>query len=73
MDENLVHVPIVIGNSRLALFNEKTLSISKLELPAAVTAVRIKNKLIEDAELNVSRIFFWTDSKKCFKIHQKRQ
>ena len=55
--------------------NEKTLSIPKLELQAAVTAVRIKNKLIEKAELNVSRIFFWTDSKtvlKYIKNYNKR-
>ena len=32
-----------------------------------MTAVRIKNKLIEEAELNVNRIFFWTGSKTALK------
>ena len=61
--ENLVNVSFVIRNSRRAPLNEKTLSIRKLELRAAVTAVRIKNKLIEDAKLNINRISFWKDSK----------
>ena len=66
-DENLVNVSFVTGKSRLASLNEKTLSIPKLELQAAVTAVRIKNKLREGAELNGNRIFFWADSKTVLK------
>ena len=66
-DKNLVNVSFVTGKSRLAPLNKKTLSIPKPVLQAAVTAVRIKNKLIEDAELNVNRIFFWTDSKTVLK------
>ena len=53
-----MNVSFVIGKSRLAPLNEKS-SIPKLE--SAVTAVRIKNKLIQEAEVNVNRIFFWTD------------
>ena len=66
-DENLVNVSFVIRNSRRAPLNEKTLSVRKLELRAAVTAVRIKNKLIEDAKLNINRISFWKDSKTTLK------
>ena len=66
-EENLVNVSFVIGKGRLVLLNEKTLSIPKLELKAAETAVRIKNKLIEGTELNVNGIFFWTDPKKVLK------
>ena len=62
-DENLVNVTFLIGKSRLAPLNEKTLSIPKLELQAAVAAVRIKKKSIEEIKLNVRCIFFWTDSK----------
>ena len=64
-----MHVSFVIGKSRLAPLNEKSLSIPKLELRAAVIAVRIKNKLIEEAELNVNSIFFflWIGSKKVLK------
>ena len=64
-----MNVPFVNGKGRLAPLNEKT-SIPELELPVAVTAVCIKNKLIEGAELNANRIFFWT-LKNSFKIHQK--
>ena len=66
-DKNLVNVSFLIRKSRLAPLNEKTLSIPKLELQAAVTAACIKNKLIEEAELNVNRVFFWTDSKTVLK------
>ena len=62
-DESLVTVSFVIGKCRLVPLNEKTLSFLKLELEAAVTAVRIKNKLIENAKLNVNRILLWSDSK----------
>ena len=46
-NENLVNVLFVIGKSRRAPLNEKTLSIPKLELRAAVTAVRIKNNYLK--------------------------
>ena len=62
-----MHISFVLGKRRLAPLNEETLSTSKLELQAALTAVRIKNKLIEEAELNVNRIFFWTGSKTALK------
>ena len=58
-----MNVSFVIGKCRLVPLNEKTLSVLKLELQAAVTAVRIKNKLIENAKLNVNRILLWSDCK----------
>ena len=61
-EENLVNVSFFIGKRSLTPLNEKTLSIPKLELQTAVTAVPIKNKLIEEAELNVNLVFFWTNS-----------
>ena len=62
-DESLVNVSFVIGKCRLVPLNEKTLSVLKLELQAAVTVVRIKSKLIENAKLNVNRILLWSDCK----------
>ena len=58
-DESLVNVSFV----RLVPLNEKTSSVLKLELQEAVTVVRIKSKLIENAKLNVNRILLWSDCK----------
>ena len=63
--EKQVKVAFVIGKTRLAPLNEKSLSIPKLELQAAVIAVRIKQKLLE--EIKPSKVYFWTDSKTVLK------
>ena len=62
-----MHVSLVIEKSRLAPLNKK-LSIPKLELQAAVTAIQIKNKLVEENKLNVNHIIFWTDLKTVLKL-----
>lgn len=41
--------------------NEKTLRTTKLELKAALTTVRIKNKSLDEAKFTVKRIFFRAD------------
>ena len=43
------------------------MSISKLELQAAVTATRIKTKLLEETNFDVEKIYFWSDSKTVLK------
>jgi len=58
-----VNVSFIYGKSRLAPLNNKSLTIPKLELQAAVTAVRIKVKLLQEVELKCSKIYFWSDSK----------
>ena len=60
-------VSFVTGKSRLARLKEKCLSISKLELQAAVTANRIKKMLLEETNFDVERIYFWRDSKTALK------
>ena len=60
-------VSIAIGKSRLAPLKEKRLSIPKLELQAAVTATRIKTKLLEETNFDVEKIYFWSDSKTVLK------
>ena len=60
-------VSFVTGKSRLARLKEKCLSISKLELQAAVTANRIKKKLLEETNFDVERICFWRDWKTALK------
>ena len=51
--KNKAKVSFVIGKSRLAPYKEIRLSISKLELQAAVTATRIKTKLLEQNNFDV--------------------
>ena len=67
VENNNTKVSFVIGKSRLAPLKEKRLSIPKLELQAAVTATRIKTKLLVEANFNVERIHFWSDSKTVLK------
>ena len=53
----------VIGKSRTAPIKENSLSIPKLELPAAVTASRIQVKIMEELKETVTSVFLWSDSK----------
>ena len=71
-DKNLVIVSLIIGKSRNAPSKKKT-SIVKLELQAVITAVRIKDKLIEGTKLNVNPIFFSTDSKTVLKDKKQQK
>ena len=52
--------------------NEKTLRITKLELQAPLTKVRIKNKSLDEAEFTVKHIFFGADSKTLLKYIQDK-
>ena len=63
-----VKVSFVLGKSRLAPIKEKSLTIPKLELQAALIAVRIKEKLVKEANAQVSKLYFWSDSKTVLKF-----
>ena len=69
VENNKAKVSFVIGKSRLAPLKEKRLSIPKLELQAAVTATRIKTKLLEETNFDVKRIYFLSNSKTVLKIY----
>ena len=60
-----IKVSCIIGKSRLAPLNEKSLTILKLRLQEAVIASRLKVKILEETQLNLRHAYFWTDSKKC--------
>ena len=62
-----IKVFFIMGKSCLAPLNEKSLTIPKLELQAAVTASRLKVKMLEEIDLNIHRIYFWIDSKTVLK------
>ena len=63
-----VKVSFVLGKSRLAPIKEKSLTIPKLELQAALIAVRIKEKLVKEANVQVSKLYFWSNSKTVLKF-----
>ena len=63
-----VKVSFVLGKSRLAPIKEKRLTIPKLELQAALIAVRIKEKTVKEANVQVSKLYFWSDSKTVLKF-----
>ena len=63
-----VKVSFVLEKSRLAPIKEKSLTIPKLELQAALIAVRIKEKLVKEANAQVSKLYFWSDSKTVLKF-----
>ena len=52
----------VIAKSRLAPMKEKSLTIPRLELQAAVLAVRLKQTLLEELDLPISEVKLWSDS-----------
>ena len=53
----------MIGKSRIAPIKENSLSILKLELQAAVTASKIKVKIMEEPKETVTNAFLWSNSK----------
>ncbi|XP_049329531.1 uncharacterized protein LOC125794101 [Astyanax mexicanus] len=55
-----VHVKFVMGKSRVAPL--KLLTIPRLELAAAVLAVRIDRMLMDELKLDLEPSVFWTDS-----------
>ena len=67
VENNKAKVSFAIGKGRLAPLKEKRLSILKLELQATVTATRIKTKVLEETNIDVERIYFWSDSKTVLK------
>ena len=73
-----VNISFVLGKSRLAPLDKNALTIPKLKLSAAVVAVRIKVKLLEESNISMNKVYFWVDSKtvlryiryenKCFSV-----
>ena len=58
--ENSVDLAFVIGKCRVALM--RYLSIPRLEVKAAVVAVRFKGQIVKEHELKINSCSFWSDS-----------
>jgi hypothetical protein len=57
---NHLTVSFLVGKSRVA--PTKQITIPRLELTAAVLAVKLSHQVEEELEISVNRIVFWTDS-----------
>ena len=53
----------IMSKSRLAPIKQKTLTVPKLELQAAVVACRMKNVILDEVKLEIKSVYFWCDSK----------
>ena len=53
----------IISKSHLAPIKQKTLTVPKLELQAAVVACRMKNVILDEVKLGIKSVHFWCDSK----------
>ncbi|XP_057292547.1 uncharacterized protein LOC130621256 [Hydractinia symbiolongicarpus] len=60
-DTHTVNVTFVMGKSRAAPLNPKSLTIPKLELQAAVLATRMRESIVSSLPMDLSTKF-WTDS-----------
>ena len=59
---NQYSVSFVLSKSRLTPMKDRTLTIPKLELQAAVLATRLKVSILEQLKCRVHKPYFWTDS-----------
>ena len=54
----------VLPKSRLSPLKEQcSITVPKLELQAAVLAVRLKCTILEETDFDIDKVRFWTDSK----------
>ena len=60
---NNTRCSFTMSKSRLAPIKEKTLTVPKLELQAAVMACRMKNVILDEIKLGIKFVHFWCDSK----------
>lgn len=60
-DGKVANCALLLAKSRVAPLN-KAISVPRLELQAAVTAVRVRNTVVKELQLPVHGEFFWSDS-----------
>ena len=57
-----VHTSFIMSRSRVAPSGKKSISLPRLELQAAVLAVRLANTVQEEIDLKFESVQFWSDS-----------
>ena len=59
---DVIYCNFILGKSRLAPVRNKTMTIPRLELQAAVLASRLKTTILSELKLKVNQVFLWSDS-----------
>ena len=59
---DVIYCSFILGKSRLAPVRNKTMTIPRLELQAAVLASRLKTTILSKPKLKVDQVFLWSDS-----------
>ena len=59
---DVIYCSFILGKSRLAPVRNKTMTIPRLELQAAVLASRLKTIILSELKLKVKQVFLWSDS-----------
>ena len=71
---NGIKVLFIVGKLRLAPLNSKVLDIPKLQIQAAVIESGMKCEIIDESQITVNDIYFWSDSQTVLKyIKNKNQ
>lgn len=63
LDDGAFHVSFVMAKGRVAPIDSHRLTLNRLELQGAVLATRLRSTLLEELDLDISDVYFWTDSK----------
>ena len=63
ISSDTLHCSFLVGKSRLAPIKTKTLTVPKLELQAAVLSSRMKVSLIEELNVDIYKVYMYSDSK----------
>ena len=58
---DVIYCSFILGKSRLAPVRNKTMTIPRLELQAAVLASRLKTTILSKLKLKVNQVFLWSD------------
>ena len=70
---NDIKISLIIGKSRLVPLNSKVFTIPKLELQVAVIASRVKCKKVDESQITVNDIYFWSHSQTVKYIKNENQ
>ena len=71
LSKDKVHCSLVMGKARVA--PTKIVTITRLELTAAVTSAAVSNMLREELELKIDEEYYWTDSQVVLGYINKRK